>query len=357
MTTTSEEILVDAALKALGKIPSLSITIDHTSSANTQDHSGVDTYLYVRAGSDRGQQSYRVEVKRRITSDSLEAVLERHQQPDSPDSKLLLVTEQAGETLVDRLLDQNAEFVDAAGNMFLTGPGYYVLVRGRSLPRKSFSQTRTLTATSLKVIYALLAFPELRRGTYRDIRDVLDVGLASISRTVNSLLAQGYLVRGQDDALHIIRYDDLLYRWELGYLETLRAKLDPTPWRFTKLGKEEILASLRDRDDVLVGGEEAASILTGRLKPQTLTLHVSPAVWRTLRVVLRVLPANEETDLYVLHPLTTHDRYHSETNGDNLPVAHPILVRAELLALGGDRLRDVATELLGSIIRSEFAND
>jgi len=359
METTSEEILLDTAIEALRNIPSLVVVVDRTHYGDALGYRA-DAHVCIKTVSAPEHQPYQVEVKGRLTPKSLEAVLEQYQRGRLLGRNLLLVTQHASEALIDRLLDEEVEFADAAGNMFLAGPGYYVLVRGRSLPRSPVPVRRAFTATDLRVIYALLAFPELRRGTYRDIRDVLGVGLASVSRTLNSLLARGYLVRGHNDALYIVRYDDLLYRWELGYLEVLRARLEPTPWRFTNLGKEDVLALLRDHvdvhNDVLVGGEEAASILTGRLKPQTLTLHVPASLWRTLRIALRVLPAQENTDLYVLRPLTPQDRYRPTSGENGLPLMHPVLVRAELLALGGDRLRETATVLLDEVIRPEFAD-
>ena len=355
MNIAPETTVLDAAIAALGVLPGLRVVeSSHLGRADAGKVGGArpDGVLELETAS--GRQRYVVESKGRLSPSTLSAALESLQRlAKLTDGRPLLVTHHASERLIDLLLEEDVEFVDAAGNMYLNSPACYALVRGRSLDKAMPADA--FTPTGLRVVYALLAFPRLREGTYRDICDAVEVGLGSVSRTVNGLLEQGYLVRGGAGTLHLVRYEDLLSRWELGYIETLRPRLRPSAWRLTSLDRGGVLERLGSREDVLLGGEAAATALTGYLKPQTLTLHVPEPLQRELRMELRLLPAQEEADLYLLSPFTPGDAYappHLETA---LPLAHPLLVRAELLALGGDRLRETATKLLQDVIMPELA--
>ena len=355
MSVIPETTIVDAAIAALGILPGLRVVqssrLGHAD-AGKVGGARPDGVLELETAS--GRQRYVVEAKGRLSPSTLSAALESLQRlARLTDGRPLLVTRHASERLIDLLLEEDVEFVDAVGNMYLNSPACYALVRGRSPDRASPADA--FTPAGLEVVYALLAFPRLREGTYRDICDAAGVSLGTVSRTVNGLLEQGYLVRGRAGALHLVRYEGLLSRWELGYIETLRPRLRPSAWRLTGLDRDGVLERLGGREDVLLGGEAAAAALTGYLKPQTLTLHAPEPLQRELRMELRLLPAQEQADLYLLGRFTPGDAYAPPHLGAPLPLAHPLLVRAELLALGGDRLRETATELLRNVIMPELA--
>lgn len=118
-------------------------------------------------------------------------------------------------------------------------------------------------------------------------------------------------------------------------------------------GPSEVLASATVHAGVQVGGEHAAAILTRHLKPATLTLHVLPGEGGALAARLKLARTSDHATVFFLDRFDTSSagishRRAAKTNGENL--AHPILVRAELLALDDDRLREVAERLRKSIL-------
>ena len=148
----------------------------------------------------------------------------------------------------------------------------------------------------------------------------------------------------------------LLERWEFGYLEVVRPRLSPSTWRLPPNTRaDRIIQDVEPLDRVLIGGEHAADAITGSLKPTTLTLHVPPGAQKQTAVHLRLVPAKGTSDVVLI------DRF--QTSVDALPAqaapgsafrrpyAHPILVRAELLAGASDRLREVADRMMGSILK------
>lgn len=337
----TELTLLDEIIDRLEALPDVQVIRRQRGLAT---RSGQRSDVLIDLATPTGNHTYVVETKLKVTTSTLEAVIAQVQRAPRPgDARLLLATRYLPDSLIEPLVDTGIDFVDTAGNMVLRAPGLYVMIRGRKPVGASVPDA--FTATGLKVVYALLAYPELREGTYRELKDATGVGLGSVSRTVNDLLEQGYLLKGKQGTLYPAQFGDLLTRWELGYLETLRPKLAPSAWRYTSRDRREALKTLCHRSDVLIGGEEAAARLTRYLKPQTLTLHAERMAQKKLCAALRLLPTKEAADVYLLNLPLPYDL--ARAGDDRL--ASPILVRAELLAYGGDRLREVASRLLDAV--------
>ncbi len=353
--TLTEDDLIGAAAEALAALPGVRFAkLEHPAPIEVRGRR-VQVDALMRLGTTNGEHVYVVEAKNRLTPGALSAALSQlHNLAEITGKKPLLVTHYASEGVTDTLLETGVEFVDSAGNMHLRSPDYYVLVRGQK--PVAVAPADAFTVTGLKVVYALVGFPELRRSTYRNIASAVGVGLGSVARTVQGLIEQGYIVKGPDDTLHLVDFEGLLGRWDFGYLETLRPRLNPTTWRLTTLNRQTVLDLLKGRRNLFIGGEEAAAALTGYLMPETLTVHVLEGDRKKLALELRALPTNGRPDLYVLSSLEPNVLDRLPQVGIAFPVANPILVRAELLALGGGRLREVAAKLLTDVILPELAH-
>ena len=214
-----------------------------------------------------------------------------------------------------------------------------------------------MTATDFKLLYALLSRPALRSATYRDLSVKTGVSLGKVSDTLAKLKTAKYIYEVKSGALFLADAEKLLERWESGYLEQLRPKLIPSHWRLSKpAARESVLANITTRPDVLVGGEVAADELTHYLKPAALTLHVPKGQVRAVAMQRRLLPAKDESEITLLERFVPPpqlkdpcalDRFQSKSRWN---LAEPMLIRAELLAHGDSRLREVAGRILDSII-------
>lgn len=107
---------------------------------------------------------------------------------------------------------------------------------------------------------------------------------------------------------------------------------------------DQVVATTAAMSGILVGGEVAADELTGALSPASVTLHALPGDAKRIAVALRLRPFVAGEPRVVLQ-----DRWMPSLDGSD-GRAHPILVRAELLALGSDRLREVADLLRDDVV-------
>lgn len=269
----------------------------------------------------------------------------------------LLLTDYVTPAVAERLIDHGTVFVDGAGNVHLDGTAAYVVILGR--PRSQKPRHSGFTPIGLELIFALLAEPRLLGAPVREASERTGISTGKVSALLNALVDQGYLGRrnaaGRRRLLVLQEQERLLQRWELGYLEVLRPRLSPSSSRLPpSVTFDRVAQMARDDAGTLIGGEHAADALTGFLKPASLTLRVPPGTQKRTAMRLGLAPAKGEPEV------TLNDRFQARVDayadgpapsvGRHSQHAHPILVRAELLAGGSDRLREVPDRLLGPIL-------
>ncbi len=333
----------DDALDALSRLPGLEIVHRPTLEG------GADVVdVSTTAGTDR----YVIEIRRRITSNVVPALLShleqrRAERPEPP----LLLSDYVSPATAAQLERHGVAYADAAGNVHLDGPAAFMHIQGLRPTRTQ--HPKGLTATDLTLVFAILSRPSLVRDTMRDIAATTGVSLGKVSATLKALDALD-LVRTRARTRSLHDPQRLLQRWEIGYLETVRPRLNPTTWRLPSgTSLDEVHERARTLPDALVSGEYAAAALTRHLKPSSLTLHLAPTETKRAAVELRLRPSDAGApDVIIidrfLPALDVADE--AFVAPSSTPIAHPILARAELLALGSDRLREVADRLRDQLI-------
>lgn len=257
----------------------------------------------------------------------------------------LVFTQQVTPGIGKVLTEQGIDYVDAAGNMCLSASPLHVCIQGKHIPRQVDRPMRAFSRKALQLIYVLLRDPAAVRQTYRELAGDAGVALGTVDRTLNDLRQLGFIKPGEPRRL--VNRPNLLHRWELGYMETLRPSLFATRCRLTDLQNVEHLAervtTLPVTMATWVGGELGAAILTGHLQPIRATLHTT-AEPQAVMVALRLAPdKNGPIDI-----IQTFGRRTAPPTpmGVSAPVADPLLVYAELLRDPDQRLRETAAMIL-----------
>lgn len=292
---------------------------------------------------------YVCEIKAGLTNDVIEQVTEyistlgkrlKHQE------RPLLITRGLSNLVVDRLLNNNIEFIDVDGNIYLNSPEIYVLVRNQS-SKESINKSLEITAAALQVIYALLSQPTLiaRENDFDEISYISGVTPKTTKSTLQKLIELNYLTY-RKGRFKIVDYVKLFERWELGYSEKLRAKL--LLGTFTPIGKvgfSEIRDEIKEyaeKYEYLIGGELAASFMTEYLRPISATLHLSKNSYhRQIAVKLKLKP-DPSGNIAFLQTFG-HPEYQRHELGEfRQNLVNPLLIHAELVRTGNSRLKETA---------------
>lgn len=303
---------------------------------------------------------YIVEIKVPITLDTVDAnikYIHHLQEKLSNDKRTLLITNALSDAVMDSLLENNIEFIDTTGNIYLNNSSLYILVRSSSTQRKKSK----ITTSTLKVAYAILQDPYiLQYPTLEMIVNVAGVDSKTVKRSLETLYQLNYLQRQRSGTYRIENYTKLLERWEMGYIENLRPELligTFSPRENINIDFNDIsnqMLEIAQDQKIIIGGELGAAILTGYLKPISMTIHIPEEYnYRLITTRLRLKP-EPKGNIIILKQFGNKNqpKYNSSE-----PVADPLLIHAELSLNPDTRLKETAKRLYEKYIitRQEIA--
>jgi hypothetical protein len=214
-------------------------------------------------------------------------------------------------------------------------------------------------ATGLKVIFLFLKKLESLNWNYREIERATGVSSGGIELVISNLHEMGFVrLKGGDlrqSQRELIKRRDLLDRWDLGYAERLRPSLFYNRYRMA--GSRSLYDLLDDilganaNDRILISGELGAALLVKDLYPQSATLFFATDHYDLMKL-LKLIP-DPTGNIDVLDSFGTFNHFDKELL-DGLPLADPLLIRAELLLRGSNRLRAIADEIYNSFIKDRL---
>lgn len=253
------------------------------------------------------------------------------------------ISREAGE----RLRNAGIGYIDTAGNAYLTGPGLLILIAGRKSKSKGPKATpdRAFRPAGLKLLLALLSSPGLLNSSYRELAEVSEISLGSVTHVLQSLKDLEFLFEAKGRR-HFQNREALLNEWAKQYG---RHMLDrEVLGRFSALESGWWRNATRELGGGLWGGEVAAARLTGNLRPEEISIYAE-SVPRSIVKSYR-LRKDEEGPIvfrrkfwHFDHPLQTTRR-----------VVPPPLIYAELLALGDPRTAEAAKIIEERYIRGSL---
>ncbi|RUT02143.1 hypothetical protein DSM106972_062180 [Dulcicalothrix desertica PCC 7102] len=211
--------------------------------------------------------------------------------------------------------------------------------------------TSQITPTVLKVIYILLKTPEILTFPLLELANTTGVALETLKKILENLYKLGYLYRQPRGGYRIANYIKLFERWEIGYVESLRPKLLLETFTYTEETKFSEAAmkiiELANKKNFLIGGELGASLAIPYLVPQRATLHVVDNYDSIIdKLKLKPSPRGE------ISFLKQFDNFNHGSYNQDLYIADPLLIHAELMIDSNDRLEETAKRIFTKYIIS-----
>lgn len=332
----AEQIILDRIIDVFQDVTPIRLELEAPTMLDDQKDGQQenDGNLYLRMPNGKTIGPLAVEIKRRLDRADLGQIYQQTRKTGLP---TIVATEYVNPRMAQTLAAKNVLFMDTAGNALINADEIFIFIAGRKPPatyKPGKAPTRAFRAAGLKLILALLEDKALLNKPYRQIAKVTGVALGTITNVFNDLGELGYL-QTVGETRRLRNYEKLLHKWADAYIEKAREK--QLIGRFTA----ENWRRWTDRDleklGAWWGGEVAAQKMTAYLKPETAAIYLHRPVGPFQTALgLKRDPNGPIELLEVFWPpqLRTHAQ-----------CAPPIVVYADLLAIGDDRTLETARML------------
>ena len=303
-----------------------------------------------------GNRYFYIKAVPKLTPELLELVIHQIRTTPAPgDASPLLVSSYISPKLAAQLKAKGIEYADCAGNLYLSRMPLYIEISGQKHAPKTPGADKLFRTAGLKLVYLFLRNRQAVNATYRVLADDAGIALGAIGSLFSELEKRGNLLVA-DGRRELSAIEELLQRWQLGYLETLRPKLflqrcKPAPAvQLSQL--PERLKDLGDGKQILIGGELGAALMTGQFTPESAVLYLKSAQQEQLMRQLDLRP-DPDGNITLLQPF---GRKCSWTGGqpEGLALADPLLTFAEL---NGEQTDQIADKLYRQYLTPRFGHE
>jgi len=250
----------------------------------------------------------------------------------------------------NKLRELGVAYLDTAGNVFIKHEKLFVLIQGnnnKDKENKTITTNRAFTKTGLKTVFYLLINPNAIAYTYRALAVATNVALGNVKYIIDGLKYAGYILNKDDKTLMLINKRELLERWIDGYKETLKPSLEIGKYKHNEQIEKDIEYNFNN-DQIVIGGEYAAELVTEYLKAVQFTLYTDMPKLDTMRA-LKLIPDNNGS-LVIYKKFWKNDFF----NIKNLHLAPLLLIYADLIITNDPRCKETAIKIYDKYLKNEF---
>ncbi|WP_109483212.1 type IV toxin-antitoxin system AbiEi family antitoxin [Paraburkholderia sp. C35] len=254
---------------------------------------------------------------------------------------LMMVRPYVDPGMAAQLIELGIPFLDVAGNVFIREPEATIMIVGRPrVPSAAATSTaRSTTGKGLQVMFALATQQGLASEPYRKIAEMSGAALSTVNQVIDDLLARGLLAARKNGQRIFPDWQKYVDEWVSLYPTRLKPKLtlpgysatSPDWWRTFDFS----------RFDTRLSGEAAADLVTQELKAVRVTIYAHRNLGAEFLKAARLRPS-ADGDVEVLASFWREPVDYGWDTSTTLPVVHPLLVYADLIASGDSRNLSIA---------------
>jgi hypothetical protein len=247
----------------------------------------------------------------------------------------------------DVLREQNLAWLEANGNIYLNLQSKLIWIETQKpFVSEKDNSNRAFTKTGLQLVFCFLLNPELITETHRGIAKLTGHSLGNIHNVSYGMKAAGFIVDEDKKTKRLINKKELLDKWLTAYQDVLKPAISLGRFRF--VNQENYLdwknVSL-NIPETLWGGEPAAELLTGQLRPAEFTIYTNETKPELMKNY-RLLP-DEKGDVMV------RKKFWGFTD-DKINTVSPLLVYADLMLKEEKRCRETAQLIYEEYLDKKF---
>ena len=251
------------------------------------------------------------------------------------------------------LKNKKISYLDSYGNAFIQLPQLKVYVEQQNAKPIVSESSKVFTQAGAQLIFQLLQNPEVVNETVRKLAQVSNISVGSVSKIMNGLFDEGFLVHWKEDKKYqLIRKEELLEKWIPVFNEKVLPNYKIGTYTFSRYNNTNWKDQLA-YPQVFWGGEPGAALLTKYLNPEKFTLFTTKTKQQILTELKLVPDTNGEITIYQ----SFWDTYTLQTAIDLIAeknTAPPVLIYAQLLYSGNERNIETAQIIFDDYIKNKL---
>lgn len=298
-----------------------------------------DGEFIIRANAD--EIKFRAEYKREMKKHNLIIIYKLKEKYDN----LLVLADIIYPDIKDALKNNNINYIDGAGNMYLKAKNFFINIKGNrnEIPEDKY-KGRLFGKGGLKIIFAILVNEDLINKPYRVIAEQTETALGTVNYIMKELMTNGYIIFINKNVLKLKNKKDLMNKWITGYEDKLKKTLFIGKYRF----KDNEWKKLNfDNPDTFWGGEPGAEILTHYLHPQLFTVYTKEETKELFKKYFLIPDANGNVDVYKKF-------WNFKDVTLNEKTVPPLLIYADLINTGDNRNLETAKIIYERYLQDKF---
>jgi len=255
---------------------------------------------------------------------------------------ILIIAKYITSEVALELKENGINYLDVAGNCFIKFQGILLYFVGQKVHKKEkTNQAKAFQEAGIKIIFNLLNNPENLQLSYRELAELADVSIGSVSNVMNELEGQNFILKTKLKRV-LKNKTQLLERWVIAYQDVLRPRLVKKQMRFINPDAIQTWKELyldNKEGITLWGAEPAAAILTNHLVPEKFSIYTTQS-WQNMGQDMGLVPdANGKVE--VLQVFWKQKEVLKDQN-----TVPPLLVYADLIGSGYSRNIETAQIIL-----------
>lgn len=204
----------------------------------------------------------------------------------------LIIAKYIASEVALELRENGINYLDVAGNCFVKYDELLLHIVGQKVHKKEKThQAKAFQEAGIKIIFNLLSNPENLQLSYRELAELADVSIGSVSNVMKELEDQNFILKTKLKRV-LKNKSTLLERWVIAYQDVLRPRLVKKQMRFIRPETIQNWKELYlDNEEVITlwGDEPAAAILTNQLEPEKFCIYTTQS-WQNLGQELGLIP-------------------------------------------------------------------
>ena len=292
------------------------------------------------------QIKFQAEIRKEVKTYQIEALENKAR----VNPNFIIIAEHIYPAVKNKLRELGIAYMDTEGNIFIKHEKLFVLIQGnkkKDKENKTVTTNRAFTKTGLKTVFYLLLNPNAIAYTYRELAGVTNVALGNVKHIIDGLKDAGYVLNKDEKKLMLTNKRELLERWIDGYKETLKPSLEIGKYKHNEQIEKDIEYNFND-NQITIGGEYAAELVTEYLKAAQFTLYTDMPKLDTMRA-LKLIPDNNGS-LVIYKKFWKNEFF----NIKNLNLAPLLLIYADLMITNDPRCKETAIKIYDKYLKNEF---